>query len=37
MENDIGYSAAVIDGIKKISRVYVGDSVVRKTGAAGQD
>ena len=25
------YSAAVIDGIKRNSRIYVGDSVVRKT------
>ena len=25
------YSAAVIDGIKRNSRIYVGDSIVRKT------
>ena len=26
------YSATVIDGIKRNSRIYVGDSIVRKTG-----
>ena len=31
-ENDEGsYSAAVIDGIKRKSRIFLGDSIVRKT------
>ena len=30
-ERKKSYSAAVIDGIKRNSRIYVGDSIVRKT------
>ena len=30
MRQDV-YSAAVIDGIKRNSRIYVGDAIVRKT------